>query len=175
MSDRSGKEQEHDRSVREGFGDDGGTRVGRPDAPAADDRSMARLSDESVDDAGPRIEGSILDDDGAGEGTGGGRNAQRADGSSTTGRTNDHAQRAQAGMGSEASEGVHGAQQEGSSDVQGGTDEQSGDRSGSEPLAGRKMEHKSGYGGEGGAPRTSSDQREKPDYYGNEGPGGKAK
>jgi len=173
MSDQS-KEREQDKSVREGFGDDGGTRVGRPDAPAPDDRSMARLSDESVDDTGPRIEGSILDDDTAGEGTGGGRNAQRADGSSTAGRTNDHAIRAQAGMGSEASEGVHGAQQAGS-EVQGGTDEQSDDQSGSEPLAGRRMEHKSGYGGEGGAPRTSSDQREKPDYYGDEGTGGKTK
>ena len=34
-----------------------------------------------------------------------------------------------------------------------------GERSGSEPL-GRDREHKPSYGGEGGAPRTSSDTRE---------------
>lgn len=44
------------------------------------------------------------------------------------------------GAGSEAAAGIHGA--------------------GSEPLVGREVVHKSGYGGEGGRPRTSSDQRE---------------
>lgn len=34
------------------------------------------------------------------------------------------------------------------------------ERAGSEPLIGRDVIHKSGYGGEGGKPRTSSDQRE---------------
>jgi len=69
------------------------------------------------------------------------------------------------GAGSEASEGIHGAK--------GGRDEGakssvSEDRSpadrnkGSEPLddADRSNEHRSGYGGSGGAPVTSSDQRE---------------
>lgn len=31
-----------------------------------------------------------------------------------------------------------------------------------DPNEERSTEHKSGYGGEGGAPRTSSDKREKP-------------
>jgi hypothetical protein len=34
---------------------------------------------------------------------------------------------------------------------------------GSEPLEERTMEHESGYGGKGGEPRTSSDQREATD------------
>lgn len=33
------------------------------------------------------------------------------------------------------------------------------DRPGSEPLTGRKTQHVSGYGGKGGEPRESSDQR----------------
>jgi hypothetical protein len=37
---------------------------------------------------------------------------------------------------------------------------------GSEPLEGRGSEHKPSYGGEGGKPRTSSDQRENRDYDG---------
>ena len=67
------------------------------------------------------------------------------------------------GAGGEAAEGIHGAK--------GGRDEASktsvnaddaGDRKkGSEPLnKGRTTEHRSGYGGSGGAPVTSSDQRE---------------
>jgi hypothetical protein len=171
MSQQSGRGDEQSKSVRDGFGDDAGTRVGRPDAPAPDDRSMARLSEESVqDEDSPRIEGSVLDerDDSAARGS------RRPDGSDMSGGTNDHAQRAQAGMGSEASEGMHGAQRGGAS-IRGGTDEEAGDRPGSEPLAGRQREHKSGYGGEGGEPRTSSDKRERPDYYGNEGTGGRGK
>lgn len=34
-----------------------------------------------------------------------------------------------------------------------------GDHVGSEPLKERKQEHRSGYGGKGGSPDTSSDQR----------------
>ena len=37
---------------------------------------------------------------------------------------------------------------------------------GSEPLEERTMEHESGYGGKGGEPRTSSDQRESTDDKG---------
>jgi hypothetical protein len=37
---------------------------------------------------------------------------------------------------------------------------------GSEPLEERTMEHESGYGGKGGEPRTSSDQRESTDSDG---------
>lgn len=72
------------------------------------------------------------------------------------------------GMGSEASEGIHGANgdrepgersalegRETGRDSQGDGSEQSG----SEPLS-RSTEHRSGYGGSGGAPVSSSDQRE---------------
>ena len=149
-------------SGREGFGDDGGTRVGRPDAS---DSSMARLA-HNADDRG--IEGGNLDE------SQGARSERRADGSEFTqgaqggsggtgaagGRgTLDHAQRAQSGTpdrstgaGAEAAEGVHDTK-----DARGANDES---RSGSEPLEGRTREHKPSYGGEGGAPRTSSDQRE---------------
>jgi hypothetical protein len=37
---------------------------------------------------------------------------------------------------------------------------------GSEPLEDREMEHESGYGGKGGKPRVSSDQRETTDDEG---------
>jgi hypothetical protein len=37
---------------------------------------------------------------------------------------------------------------------------------GSEPLEKREMEHESGYGGKGGKPRVSSDQRESTDEEG---------
>ena len=155
-------------SGREGFGDDGGTRVGRPDAGDTDERSMARLA-HNADDRG--IEGGSL------EASQGARSDRRADGSEFTqgaqggsggtgaaggGRTLDHAQRAQSGTperstgaGAEAAEGVHDTK-----DARGAND---ADRSGSEPLEGRAKEHKPSYGGEGGSPRTSSDQRERHD------------
>jgi hypothetical protein len=199
-----GQGNERDEPAREGFGDDMGTRVGRPDpasADALDDRSAARLSD-SADDRG--LEGAILA--GSDNPTGspgrtetgarsGERSSTRADGSSLegTGRgeTLDHTQRAESGtpergalsgMGGEANQGVHGAQRnqragQGAPDgarIERGTDEQSPDRSGSEPLRGRQNEHRPSYGGEGGAPRTSSDQREDGvDYYGDEETGKK--
>ena len=186
---QGGQRAEQNENVREGFGDDMGTRVGRPDAGSTDDRSMARLS-ESADDRG--IEGAVLAGSdnpsgspggterggrtGSSSGGEGERSATRADGSSMdgSGATLDHSQRAQSGMtqggGGEANLGVEGA------NVQGGTDEgsttasRSNDRSGSEPLRGRETEHKPSYGGEGGNARTSSDQREGGlDYYGDEG------
>jgi hypothetical protein len=40
------------------------------------------------------------------------------------------------------------------------------DHPGSEPLEERTMEHESGYGGKGGKPRTSSDERERTDSDG---------
>jgi hypothetical protein len=160
---KGGQSSEQNENVREGFGDDMGTRVGRPDPGAADDRSMARLS-ENADDRG--IEGAILKDSDNPSGSPGGtergsrptagrRSGTRADGSSMEGETLDHSQRAESGMpqgaaqsgaGGEANRGVEGAK------VQRGTDEQAG-RSGSEPLEERKNDHKPGYGGEGGAPR----------------------
>ena len=190
-----GHSAEQNENVREGFGDDMGTRVGRPDPGATDDRSMARLS-ENADDRG--IEGAVLagsenpggspggTERGSRPGSGGERSDTRADGSSMEGegQTLDHSQRAQSGMpqrgaasggdsaetgmGGEANRGVEGAK------IERGSDEQGSERSGSEPLRGRQSEHKPSYGGEGGEPRTSSDQRERGlDYYGDEGTGKK--
>jgi hypothetical protein len=56
------------------------------------------------------------------------------------------------GAGAEATEGMNAA----SGRPEGGAAE----RDGSEPVSARKTEHKGSYGGEGGAPRTSSDERE---------------
>ena len=88
------------------FGDDQGTRVGRPSTPQRDNV-------EPSGKAGPKAE----------------------QGKST-------------GAGNEAAAGIH-ATNKGGSTV----------RPVSEPLEERDAEHKSGYGGEGGEPRTSSDQR----------------
>jgi len=70
-------------------------------------------------------------------------------------------QRGGVGAGAEAAAGLHGAKGAPADAPQGervaGTD-----RRGSEPLD-RDREHKGGYGGEGGAPRTSSDDREPSD------------
>lgn len=73
------------------------------------------------------------------------------------------------GMGSEASEGIHGANGDRAADdrssLEGretgrGDDARGGsEQAGSEPLS-RTTEHRSGYGGSGGAPVKSSDQRE---------------
>jgi hypothetical protein len=78
----------------------------------------------------------------------------------------------QTGSGSEASEGMHNAQQGGSraeSDQSGLTGQETGrstrdggSRAGSEPLAEGGDQHRSGYGGAGGAPVNSSDTREPP-------------
>jgi hypothetical protein len=54
------------------------------------------------------------------------------------------------GAGSEAAEGIHGAN----------TESEASERAGSEPLADRENEHRSGYGGAGGKPVKSSDKRE---------------
>lgn len=69
------------------------------------------------------------------------------------------------GAGSEASEGIHGAKGDRDEGAKSSVSENrpSADRKkGSEPLdeADRSNEHRSGYGGSGGAPVTSSDQRE---------------
>jgi hypothetical protein len=71
------------------------------------------------------------------------------------------------GAGSEAAEGIHGSGIElmgersalDSRDT-GRSFRAGADRAGSEPLVDRDWVHESGYGGKGGAPRTSSDQRE---------------
>lgn len=63
------------------------------------------------------------------------------------------------GAGSEAAEGIHGAASP-SEGAPGQEGTGKAGRPGSEPLHQREHEHRSGYGGEGGEPRTSSDQRE---------------
>ena len=88
------------------------------------------------------------------------------------------------GAGAEAAEGVHGLQQSddgasgrgerpttqrtGGSDVS-AEGASADDESGSEPLP-RNREHTPSYGGAGGRPRTSSDQREPGDSRGDQAP-----
>jgi hypothetical protein len=74
------------------------------------------------------------------------------------------------GTGSEASEGIHNARHEQGreeGDRTGLTGEETGpgvreggQRTGSEPLGSEGDQHRSGYGGSGGSPVRSSDQRE---------------
>ncbi len=71
------------------------------------------------------------------------------------------------GAGSEAAEGIHDIGSRPDGDLSGLDSRVTGrsvrdgiDRSGSEPLNGREWIHESGYGGKGGKPRISSDQRE---------------
>jgi hypothetical protein len=70
----------------------------------------------------------------------------------------DDEQRGGVGAGAEAAAGLHQAKGDATNEPQGERTEGT-DRRGSEPIA-RDREHKGSYGGEGGAPRTSSDQRE---------------
>ena len=77
----------------------------------------------------------------------------------------------QTGVGSEASEGMHNAQQGGSrpeedptaltGEETGRSTREGGKRAGSEPLP-EDDQHRSGYGGAGGQPVNSSDTRERP-------------
>ena len=86
------------------------------------------------------------------------QNARSASGQGSSGKPT--------GAGAEAAEGTHGAMQ----DPRRRTTRawtprptrkpKKNARRGSEPLTGREQEHVSGYGGKGGEPRTSSDQRE---------------
>jgi hypothetical protein len=95
-----------------------------------------------TDDRG--LEGSILEED--------------------EGRTS--AGSASTGAGSEAAEGMHAADGRDEEDKSALTSRTTGragsgeeERTASEPMD-RHKEHKGSYGGEGGSPRTSSDQRE---------------
>jgi hypothetical protein len=124
-----------------GFGDEQGTRVGRPDP----DRAAAAPS--SATNVPNGEEGSILE----------GEESHR--GMSTSDRAN-------SGAGAEAAEGIHSTKGRSQQDRSGvehahgepGRGEGAG-LSGSEPLRHRETEHKSGYGGEHGEPKKSSDQR----------------
>jgi hypothetical protein len=142
-------------SRRGGLGDDQGTRVGSPDAGvrnAAGSRGSYR--GPSTQPVKEGLEGSILEGtSGPGDGQGKGRST---------------------GAGAEASEGIHGASsRRGESSRTSATNARSGsretsssstrptkDRSASEPMQGSEQQHVSGYGGAGGAPKTSADQRE---------------
>ena len=125
----------------EGFGDAGGSRVRRPEAR----RDAAAPS--SGTDVPDGEEGSILEGE-----------------SSRRGVTEND--RANTGAGAEAAEGIHGSKGKQPQERSGvehahgepGRGEGAG-LSGSEPLRHREGEHKSGYGGEFGNPKTSSDQR----------------
>ena len=139
MSDRNEKRSDDANAGRAGFGDDQGTRVGSP-SPGRERgaREPSPLS-ESIGEEGSSA---------AGAGSQSGHHST--------------------GAGAEAAEGEHSRgkrdRKDGSAleDVDTGRsrpDEATTDRSGSEPL-GREREHKSGYGGDGGAPKTSSDRRE---------------
>jgi hypothetical protein len=76
----------------------------------------------------------------------------------------------QTGIGSEASEGMHNAQQGGDRDESdatgltgqptGRSTREEGGKAGSEPLTEEGDQHRSGYGGAAGKPVTSTDERE---------------
>jgi hypothetical protein len=126
----------------EGFGDDQGTRVGRPDA------GKAGAAPSSGTDVPSGVEGSILD----------GEESRRGMTASD---------RASTGAGAEAAEGIHSAEEERPPHERSAVEHAHGEPgrgegaglSGSEPLRHRETEHKSGYGGEQGDPKISSDQR----------------
>lgn len=126
---------------REGFGDGQGTRVGKPDEGRSDEDG--RLGAEG---SGKGAEGGVT------------RGADAVKGGKST------------GAGAEAAEGMH-ALADGDADKSSGRAGSkaagSEDEAGSEPLEGRNREHRSGYGGAGGAPVTSSDQREPQEPTGN--------
>ena len=127
-----------------GFGDEGGTRVGRPD-PA--ESASGPSTGTNPPDA---LEGSILEGE-----------------ESVRGMTeSDRRAAASTGAGAEAAEGMHSAPGRSPKEKSGvdnaRNEPASGNapgRSGSEPLQERETEHKSGYGGQGSQPKTSSDQR----------------
>lgn len=71
------------------------------------------------------------------------------------------------GVGAEAAEGIHDVDMVGGHErsglghrTTGRSFREGAERSGSEPLRERSWNHESGYGGKGGEPRTSSEQRE---------------
>lgn len=129
----SGDEQRRSAAgdVREGFGDDGGARVGRPDPSRGAEQGAGR--DDEGHSLGPSsrpvkegLEGSILGDD--------------------AGETKDRARTGETSAGSEAARGLHEA---GSGNEPSGDDESHG----SEPLKERSREHETNYGGKMGEPR----------------------
>lgn len=125
---------------REGFGDDQGTRVGSPDPAPGDERSAAATGPVSEE-----LQPS------------GGEKPRTHRGTGNT------------GIGAEGAAGLHGAKTDriaepnALEDIDTGRsrpDEETVERSGSEPLEERTTEHQSGYGGRGGEPKSSSDERQ---------------
>ena len=121
----------------------------------ANDRDAQRGKYPGPSSGGPGpdgLEGSIFEDELDQRGRGEARAADSAD----------------TGAGGEAAEGLHSAQERRdasaksatpASDQADGSERKGADRKGSEPLE-RSRPHKGSYGGEGGEPRVSSDQRE---------------
>lgn len=134
MSNRDRTPSENPDARREGFGDDQGTRVGSPTPGGKRDR--VREPDQLSSSF--RVSGTKGEEEGG------------------------------TGAGAEAAEGIHSTDERkpqdrsALEDVDTGRsrlDEATDERAGSEPI-GREREHVSGYGGKGGEPKTSSDQRE---------------
>jgi len=134
MSNRDRTPGESPDARREGFGDDQGTRVGSP-TPGG---QRGRVREPDHLSSSFRVSG-------------------------TSGEEEE-----ETGAGAEAAEGIHSTDQRepqdrsALEDVDTGRsrpDEATVERAGSEPI-GREREHVSGYGGKGGEPKTSSDQRE---------------
>lgn len=138
-----------------GRGSKAGSRRGSPDAGGRNAAGARRGSGgPSTTPVSEGLEGSILEGaSGSGEGRGRSRST---------------------GAGAEASEGIHGASsrrgessrtsatnaRSGSRETSSGSTRSTNDRSASEPMKGSEHQHVSGYGGAGGVPKTSSDQRE---------------
>ena len=123
------------------LGDAGGSQVGRPTpAPREAAEPGASKKGPSSSTTKEGLEGAVLNEIDSGD-------------------------RQSMGSGAEAARGLHAKQGmdrstgSGTGEEAGGSPRGGSERHGSEPL-GREREHKSSYGGEGGAPRTSSDKRE---------------
>lgn len=151
MSDRDENRERSEQADagRKGFGDDQGTRIGAPTpggerdrAPKPDHLNTSFRVSGVEGDVGHA--GHVGDEGNEGD--------------------------AETGIGAEAAEGMHASRERGPRHEKAAGDVDTGrsrhdeatvdpDPAGSEPL-GREREHKSGYGGDGGTPKTSSDQRE---------------
>jgi hypothetical protein len=145
MADRQheqGLQGERARSAsgREGLGDDQGTRVGRPDPARPNESGRAGSAHDVGSD-------QYLSRTGGSEGT-------ASEWRNNTGEQS-------TGSGAEAAEGVHAAGGDRDAAKRKTVDsDEIAERTGSEPLPdARAGEHRSGYGGSGGAPVESSDTR----------------
>ena len=133
---------------RSGYGDDQGTRVGRPEQGRSGAPGEYPGVPERGDEQGERA----------------GRDASGGSSSGTSDKGNGTPRNA---MGSEAAEGIHGARRDGRdldapsslSETETGREGSEGaTRAGSEPLVERQRVAESSYGGEGGEPRVPPDR-----------------